>query len=189
MKYYTFGNFLRGIEDSKQIINQRIEDARIFYEKFYKNFEFRNCPICNGNDFSVMPKFLEIYEICRCNICNSVYSNLVPSNEALAWYYNNCKSNAMYADLNKTKKTQEKYMERVEFIIEQLRDYCGNTQNQEINILEVGCNNGALLSLLNDYLKKENLNKKIKIYGIDLDETVIAECKKQQIEGGGDFML
>ncbi|WP_218837278.1 hypothetical protein, partial [Helicobacter pullorum] len=133
---------LRSVEDSKILYKQRISDAIWFYEKYSNKFVLRRCPICNSDSSVGMKPFIGLYSIVKCNVCNSIYSDLVPTNEQLADYYNHCYSNIIYANLNKTKKTQLKYEERVDFLYSKIIDYVNYHNLDDINILEIGCNNG-----------------------------------------------
>ncbi|HEC1798076.1 TPA: methyltransferase domain-containing protein [Campylobacter lari] len=176
---------LRSIEDSKLLYKQRIDDAVQFYKKYGDKFVFRKCPICNSDSSTSIEPFIDLYSVAKCNVCNSIYVDLVPTNEQLADYYNHCYSNIIYANLNKTNKTQFKYKERVDFLYSQIIDYVNYHNLSDINILEIGCNNGYFLSLLKNKLNKLKIKKNL--YGIDLDSNAIKEGMER--EGGGDCDL
>ena len=83
----------RSLEDAEKIFKQRIEDALFVYKKHSNNFLKRNCFICGENNFTILSKFHDSYDIVRCNVCASESVNPVPNNEALNDYYNNGKCN------------------------------------------------------------------------------------------------
>lgn len=172
MKYFKVDTN-RTPDEMQQIFSSRISDAKIVFDKFGEKFYHRNCPICGNNSFTNLNKFIDRYSICLCDWCNSSYVNPVPSQEALMYYYNECQSNQLYTMLNKRREQKKdiRLDDRVKFLKIYIQKLL--LKKNKINILEVGCNNGGFLSKAKEYLILENLDKKVKLYGIDLDEGAI----------------
>jgi 2-polyprenyl-6-hydroxyphenyl methylase / 3-demethylubiquinone-9 3-methyltransferase len=173
MKYTRFSEN-RNIEEGKKIFESRIKDAKLIYKKFGSNFQYRPCPICAGNDYVNIEKFINRYDVCKCNICNSDFVNPIPNMEALSYYYNNCENNKLYSKLNlKRQKSDFRLDSRINFIKQYIQKIISENKERKLNILEIGCNNGTFLSLLNEFISSIGFQSKIDLYGIDIDENVI----------------
>lgn len=55
-KYISFLKQNRTHKQAESIYNQRIKESRLIYEKFSKEFNYRNCPICNNDDYKELEK-------------------------------------------------------------------------------------------------------------------------------------
>ncbi len=171
IKYIKFSDN-RTMEEANDIYHARINDAKIIYDKFNNTFEYRPCPICGSKEYVNIDKFIDLYDIALCSYCNSEYVNPVPNSEALSFYYNNCENNILFEKLNKRRHKKSFINDgRINFLQEYIKNILHSKDN--INILEVGCNNGTFLSTLKDYLVSENLYSKCNLYGIDLDANAI----------------
>ena len=121
-----------------------------------------------------MEKFINRYEVCKCKICNSEYVNPVPSIDALSYYYNKCENNKLFAKLNITRQMKDFRLDsRIDFIKKFVEKIISRKNEGRINILEIGCNNGTFLSLLNEFISSIGAQSKIDLYGIDIDKSVI----------------
>jgi len=173
MKYTSFSEN-RTIEEGRKIFESRINDAKIIYDKFGSDFQCRPCPICGQDEYINLEKFINRYEVCKCKICNSEYVNPVPSIDALSYYYNKCENNKLFAKLNITRQMKDFRLDsRIDFIKKFVEKIISRKNEGRINILEIGCNNGTLLSLLNEFISSIGAQSKIDLYGIDIDKNVI----------------
>jgi len=173
MKYTRFSEN-RTIEEGRKIFESRINDAKIIYDKFGSDFQCRPCPICGQDEYINLEKFINRYDICKCKICNSEYVNPVPSIDALSYYYNKCENNRLFSKLNlKRQKKDFRLNSRIDFIKKFVEKIISRRNEERINILEIGCNNGTFLSLLNEFISSIGAQSKIDLYGIDIDKSVI----------------
>lgn len=173
MKYTKFLEN-RTIEQGRQIFESRINDAILIYDKFGLDFEYRPCPICGQDDYINLEKFINRYDVSKCKICSSEYVNPVPNMDALSYYYNNCENNKLYANLNLLRQKNDFRLDsRIEFIKKFVNEILLRTNQRKINILEIGCNNGTFLSLLNEYISSIDAQTKIDLYGVDIDISLI----------------
>ena len=173
MKYTRFSEN-RTIEEGRKIFESRINDAKIIYDKFGSDFQCRPCPICGQDEYINLEKFINRYDICKCKICNSEYVNPVPSIDALSYYYNKCENNRLFSNLNlKRQKKDFRLDSRIDFIKKFVEKIISRRNEERINILEIGCNNGTFLSLLNEFISSIGAQSKIDLYGIDIDKSVI----------------
>jgi 2-polyprenyl-6-hydroxyphenyl methylase / 3-demethylubiquinone-9 3-methyltransferase len=186
-----FFNENRSEETALKIYEQRVKDAIIIYEKFKDNFIERDCPYCDANEFSFEEKFLGKYEVVSCLKCNSLYIRMVPDNEALFYYYNNCDCNLMLDDLFRERsKLGEKNVVnkgKLKKVLEIL-DKCLKKDKKEINILEIGCGSGKFL----DLLWNNKNEKQIKCYGIDLDGNALSKNENKELDlrlGGAETFV
>ncbi len=116
MKYTRFSEN-RTIEEGRKIFESRINDAKIIYDKFGSDFQYRPCPICGQDEYINLEKFINLYDVCKCKICNSEYANPVPSLDALSYYYNKCENNKLFAKLNITRQMKDFRLDsRIDFI-------------------------------------------------------------------------
>jgi len=173
MKYTRFSEN-RTIEEGVNIFESRINDAKIIYDKFGSDFQCRPCPICGQDEYINLEKFINRYDVCKCKICNSEYVNPVPSTDALSYYYNKCENNRLFAKLNLTRQKKDFRLDsRIDFIKKLVEKIISRRNEGKINILEIGCNNGNFLSLLNKFISSIGAQSKIDLYGIDIDKNVI----------------
>ena len=173
MKYTRFSEN-RTIEEGRKIFESRINDAKIIYDKFGSDFQYRPCPICGQDEYINLEKFINLYDVCKCKICNSEYANPVPSLDALSYYYNKCENNRLFAKLNLTRQKNDSRLDsRIDFIKKFIKKIISRKNEGRINILEIGCNNGGFLSLLNEFISLIGAQSKIDLYGIDIDKNVI----------------
>jgi len=173
MKYTRFSEN-RTIEEGRKIFESRINDAKIIYDKFGSDFQYRPCPICGQDEYINLEKFINLYDVCKCKICNSEYANPVPSLDALSYYYNKCENNKLFAKLNITRQMKDFRLDsRIDFIKKFVEKIISRKNEGRINILEIGCNNGTFLSLLNEFISSIGAQSKIDLYGIDIDKNVI----------------
>jgi len=173
MKYTKFLEN-RTIEQGRKIFESRINDAIIIYDKFGLDFQYRPCPICGQDEYINLEKFINRYDVSKCKICSSEYVNPVPNIDALSYYYNNCENNKLYANLNLSRQKNDFRLDsRIEFIKKFISKILLRKNNSKINILEIGCNNGTFLSLLNEYISSIDAQTKIDLYGVDIDVSLI----------------
>jgi 2-polyprenyl-3-methyl-5-hydroxy-6-metoxy-1,4-benzoquinol methylase len=175
MKYTRFSEN-RTIEEGRKIFESRINDAKIIYDKFGLDFQYRPCPICGQDEYTNLEKFINRYDVCKCKICNSEYVNPVPGIDALSYYYNECENNKLFAKLNKTREMKDFRLDsRIDFIKKFVEKILSRKNERKINILEIGCNNGTFLSLLKAFISSIGAQSKIDLYGIDIDKSVIED--------------
>jgi len=173
MKYTKFSEN-RTVEEARKIFESRINDAKIIYDKFRLDFQYRPCPICGQDEYINLDKFINRYDVCKCKICNSEYVNPVPSLDALSYYYNKCENNRLFDELNlKRQKKDFRLDSRIDFVKEFVEKIISRRNEGKINILEIGCSNGTFLSLLNEFISSIDAQSKIDLYGIDIDKSVI----------------
>ena len=171
---YTRSSANRTIEEGREIFESRINDAKIIYDKFGLDFQYRPCPICGQDEYINLEKFINRYDVCKCKICNSEYVNPIPSIDASSYYYNKCENNKLFAKLNIKRQMKDFRLDsRIDFIKKFIKKIISRKNEGRINILEIGCNNGTFLSLLNEFISSIGDQSKIDIYGIDIDKNVI----------------
>jgi 2-polyprenyl-6-hydroxyphenyl methylase / 3-demethylubiquinone-9 3-methyltransferase len=172
---YKYHSFLdnRSIEDAKDIFKQRLDDATYIYNKYKKEFVTRSCPYCGSDKFVNIDKFHNMFGVDKCTVCNSTFSNPVPNIEAISDYYENCKCNRQLSQVIKKRYSDNDFINdhRVQLIFSQI-DKLINYQ-KKISILEVGCNNGAFLSKLNQALQYKYNECLFELSGVDIDVDAI----------------
>ena len=177
--YVNFFTENRTRKEALTIYNQRVEDAKIIYDKFSDTFLQRSCPYCLSDKFKPEEKFIDLYDVAKCSRCNSLYVNPVPSPEALQYYYNKCKCNLLLDDLfiKRGKKKSKNVVNNGK--LNRVMDVIKNL-NGSINILEIGCGSGSFLNLLDETLKQTD--KKYSLYGVDLDENALNKNENKDIK-------
>lgn len=182
MKYTKFSEN-RTIEEGRKIFESRINDAKIIYDKFSQDFQYRPCPICGKDDYTNLEKFIDLYDVSKCKVCSSEYVNPVPSIKALSYYYNKCENNKIYAELNLTRQKKDFRLDsRMNLIKKYVEILITQKNSRKINILEIGCNNGTFLSLLKEFVFSINAQSKINLYGVDIDESVIKNSVDKSLD-------
>jgi len=183
----------RSKETALSIYRQRIEDAKIIYDKFADSFIPRPCPYCDSTEYTEEEKFIGLYEVARCSSCSFTYIRLVPNNEALSYYYNECKCNLMLDDLFRKRATKGKKnvvnrgkLNEVMAIIDkvELKD------ETPLRVLEIGCGSGSFLNLLQESLDERKIN--YELYGVDLDKNAIAKNANSKVRmsfGGAETFI
>ena len=135
MKYTKFSDN-RTIEEGRKIFDSRVNDAKIIYDKFGLDFQYRPCPICGQDESTNLEKFINRYDVCKCKICNSEYVNPVPSIDALSYYYNECENNKLFAKLNITRQMKDFRLDsRIDFIKKFVEKIISRKNEGRINIL------------------------------------------------------
>jgi 2-polyprenyl-3-methyl-5-hydroxy-6-metoxy-1,4-benzoquinol methylase len=172
-KYFRFITENRSHEQATLIFNQRISDSLHVYEKFSSDFKDRPCPICGHSEKKELEKFHATYSIKECSFCMTQYVSPSPTKAALTYYYNECKCNAMFGELLRTRhNTQNTILsERVSYTLSLITKQLESKGS--LKILEIGCNSGTFLSELKQGLLKLNLLPKCQLEGIDIDKTAI----------------
>ena len=180
--YISFIKQNRTVEQAAEIYNQRIADALHIFDKFSEEFEVRNCPICGGNDAVDIEKFHNTYGIQNCSTCQTSFVNPCPPLNALEYYYNECKCNALLGNLLRSRHQTGNIIlsERVHFLIKLIENEFAN--KEQIRILEIGCSSGAFLSELKESLSSVGMLDKCKLAGIDIDETAVRKNVDSSIE-------
>jgi SAM-dependent methyltransferase len=112
----------------------------------------RNCAICGSKEknmlysqrFSTLSGFslLDSYNVVVCNNCGFCFSDNIPDQKVFDIYY---KEMSKYEDENKDSKPNEYDLAKFAIIASTIESYL---QDKKTNILEIGCANGHLLSLL-----------------------------------------
>ena len=182
LEYINFFEANRSEVQAEEIYSQRIKDAKDVYQKFSSTFENRNCPICGNSKTSPKDSFLGLYSVVQCKTCNSEYVNPVPGEDALSYYYNECICNEQFEELSRSRanKTNLIISERllsVSKLIEELL-----SSHKVIRVLEIGCSSGAFLNQLSQYLQDRNLQNRVLLSGVDLDESAIANPVVRDVE-------
>lgn len=180
--YISFIRENRTRQQASEIYDQRIADARLIYERFSSEFQFRNCPACGGDEPEALPAFHGMYGVAKCGACSSVYVNPCPSLNALSYYYNECSCNALFGDLLRARHKSGNIIlsERVQFLITLIRQHL--LTSQEIRILEIGCSSGTFLSELKEGLAAIGLLGKCRLTGIDIDQTAVKKAVDPEID-------
>lgn len=179
-KYVKFQSN-RSLEEAEQIFDQRIADAREIFHKHSDHFVLRPCFICGSNDFFNLDKFDGLYGVVKCQVCGSEAVNPVPSEEALADYYNNGKCNILLDELYRSRSKKETNFitdDRVEVVL----DLIDKIDSEVVNILEIGCSSGAFLSKLKYFIGKRSPHRKVKLAGIDIDGNAIEQSVDPQLD-------
>lgn len=173
--YVSFLKQNRTIEQATQIYDQRIKDADEVFRKFSNTFHNRDCPVCGDSEKRDLQTFHNSYGISECHSCLTKYVSPCPSLEALTYYYNECKCNALLGDLLRSRhKTGNLILaERTSFILDLIRKHFKD--RQAIKVLEIGCSSGAFLSELKDATNENLKDLKIIYYGIDIDRIAISK--------------
>jgi 2-polyprenyl-6-hydroxyphenyl methylase/3-demethylubiquinone-9 3-methyltransferase len=180
--YISFIKQNRTIEQATEIYNQRISDAEDVFKKFSHTFQDRACPACGSNRAHRLPDFHYTYGVKECGACRTRYVSPSPSLEALTYYYNECKCNALLGDLLRSRhKTGNIILsERTGFILNLIKSHFKDRQN--IKILEIGCSSGAFLSELKDALDANVSMLDVSYFGIDIDKTAVAKNVNNNIK-------
>jgi len=171
--YKSFLKENRTRAQAEEIFLQRIKDSIEVFNKFSNNFYKRACPICGEHQFDELEKFHDTYGIAKCTKCSSIYVNPAPSNDALDYYYNNCYCNKQLGKLLKTRVGKEGLIlnDRIKSVLVII--FTILKKKNKVRILEVGCNSGAFLFELSEFLKEENILDKVQLIGIDIDRYAI----------------
>jgi 2-polyprenyl-3-methyl-5-hydroxy-6-metoxy-1,4-benzoquinol methylase len=182
--YISFIKQNRTAEQAVEIYEQRIADALHIFDKFFKEFEIRDCPICGGNESVDIEKFHNTYGVQNCSACQTSFVNPCPPLKALEYYYNECKCNALLGSLYRNRHQTGNIIlsERVQFLIKLIENEFAN--KEQIRILEIGCSSGAFLSELKESLAMKGVGvlSKCKLVGIDIDETAVKKNVDSSIE-------
>jgi len=181
-KYVDFIKANRSEEQAEMIYSQRIKDAQEVHRKFSSSFEHRSCPICGGSKVDKQEDFIDLYSIVKCRTCNSDYVNPVPGAEALDFYYNNCFSNVQFEKLSRS-RTGASSIILSDRLLEVSRIIQSLLYKKDcINVVEIGCSSGAFLNDLHQYLIKHELEKRVILSGVDIDESAISNSVTEGIE-------
>ncbi|MDD6056353.1 MAG: hypothetical protein PUB96_07420 [Helicobacteraceae bacterium] len=181
MKYHKYTDY-KSLENINKIYGFRMREARECYVKFSKEFKHRNCPVCDSDDYTKMPKFLDLYEVALCNVCSASYVNPAPSLNALDYYYNNAQSTKIFATLNANQNNVPIQDSRIDFIAPFVESQIKS--KGKINILEVGCSSGTLLCNIRKFLEQNDLENCVNLVSIDLDKNAI-NIASSKCGGGG----
>ena len=173
LKYHSFLDN-RSVNDAEKIFKQRLSDAKYIYKKYSKDFVTRVCPYCESDQFKKVDEFHNMYGICQCRKCNSSFVNPVPSIEAISDYYENCKCNRQLSQVIKKRYNSNDFIndDRVQLVCSQI-DKVVARKKSKISILEVGCNNGAFLSKLQQALDLKYKGFSFELDGVDIDSDAI----------------
>ena len=175
VKYYSFTSNNRTVQQADEIYRARLQGARDVFEKFSDEFYRRECPFC-GTERSVKHGlFDERYGIDRCQACSSLYVNPIPSERALAYYYNSCSCNGIVGALLRERfgKGHITISSRTSKLCDLISRYTHEQDKKQIAILEIGCNSGVLLSELRDALVQQVPDLAVDLVGIDVDRNAI----------------
>lgn len=172
--YIDFFQHNRTAEQTDTLYSQRIKDAQEVHKKFSSSFQERSCPICGGENFDQQEDFINLYSVVKCRTCNSEYVNPVPGVEALDYYYNHCISNDQFEELSQSRKESSSIIlsERLSEVLILINSLLSNKDT--INIVEIGCSSGSFLNDLHVYLKNNDLDKRVHLCGVDIDESAIS---------------
>lgn len=168
-RYVSFINENRSLEKAVEIYEQRIIDALDVHNRYSESFQKRSCPVCSQSSKEEIEPFLNKYNIVKCKYCLTIFVDPCPSIEALQYYYNECKCNAMLGDLfrNRYQKGNIIISERLNFLANLIKNYLN--AKKKIKILEIGCSSGVFLSELKTHLLQNDLLKFCELKGIDID--------------------
>lgn len=173
--YVSFLKQNRTFDQANQIYQQRISDAQEIFTKFSRTFFSRDCPACGSSLKRDLPPFQNIYLVKACNSCLTQYVDPCPSLEALTYYYNECKCNALLGDLLRSRHNTKNIIlsERTEFVLDLIsRQFSGRNT---IRVLEIGCSSGAFLAELKDAAKVRFEELEIIYFGIDIDKIAVSK--------------
>lgn len=150
-----------------------ISDAKTLWKE-QDEFSYRNCPICDSDDFEEIDKFNDSFKVSLCINCNSQYVNPVPSNKLLKKFYNDGKfSKLMNKIYSKRVKKEKSFI--VDVRVEKLYNYAITKNKKFIKILEIGCNRGEFIERVLNFFSDKEID--IEIHGIDLDEDAVKEAR------------
>lgn len=181
-KYHSFLKN-RSQNDAIKIFKQRLSDAKYIFDKYSQDFLIRNCPYCDSSQYKKFDEFHNMYGICKCNKCSSIFVNPVPTIEALSDYYENCKCNRQLSNVIKKRYNSNDFIndDRVKLVCSQI-DKIIDSGSNIISILEVGCNNGAFLTKLQNALDLNYKDYSFELDGIDIDSEAIRNPVNQKIK-------
>ncbi len=163
----------RSLEEAELIYEARTRDAGANWEKFRHTFSERDCPICGSTQKRAEESFRGTFGVDLCLACNTPYVNPVPGEEALADYYRSAESVRMINRLLKKRSGQKNHFiadERMKVVL----GLAGKKARGRLNILEIGCNQGAFLSRLRLGLKESCPGLEFELTGIDIDAEAVA---------------
>ena len=172
-KYISFLRENRTKGEAVKIYNQRLKDSKEVFKKFSSSFYKRSCPVCGNSETQKEKKFNNQYNISRCKYCASIFVNPTPSLDALNYYYNNCECNKQLGNLLKKrgKKGSIILTERCSEVYDIIKKLL--YKKKKISVLEVGCNSGSFLNDLSHQLVIKKKQKKVDLFGIDIDQNAI----------------
>ncbi len=173
---YTRFTENRTIQEAQELFEQRISDAKYIFEKYAHKFEQRECPICGHAKYQEREKFIGLYGVANCNRCASQYVNPVPPKEALADYYQNCKTGSLANAILRKRAIDRKPNPkdpRLAEVFAKVKQTHARTQ-QKVRVLEVGCNSGGFLADLKSICEDNDMAAWVDLYGIDLDNNAVA---------------
>lgn len=165
----------RSLEEAEMIYQARITDARANWERFKATFSERDCPICGSAKKRAEDSFRDTFGVDRCLACNTPYVNPVPGEEALADYYRNAESVRMCNQVLKKRSGEKKHFiadERMKVVLGLAGKWA--QRQGKLNILEIGCNQGAFLSGLHRALEDSYPHLECELTGIDIDAGAVA---------------
>lgn len=180
-RYVNFLKENRTKEQAIEIFENRIKDSSEVYSKFKQNFFERDCPVCGNNDNRSLPNFHDRYGVKECLFCTTKFVSPCPAMDALTYYYNECKCNALFGNLLRSRNKSGNIIisERIEFILNLIDEHFKDSDL--IRILEIGCGSGVFLSEIKEVLREKFPNKKILLHGIDIDLTAIQKSVDSEI--------
>jgi len=172
------------INKKKTITKNLSNVSKNFYKKYKDNLVNRNCFICNNKTSTILHKSHTFYNTVQCEKCLSQRIDPIFNEETLTIFYED--KDCAFSDSNNYRKEITKllvnnfiekkyydeikndikfnhYFKKMQKVVNYIKKYPENT----FNILEVGCSYGLTLIILNKLL--ENVDKKVNIYGIDLN--------------------
>jgi 2-polyprenyl-6-hydroxyphenyl methylase / 3-demethylubiquinone-9 3-methyltransferase len=178
----------RSIGEAKVIYEQRILDSTLFYKMFGDEFNERSCPCCNSDEYSFFNKFHNLYDISICNKCLTKFVNPAPSKASLNYFYNECKSSKLIADIYK-KRAKDNSKSFVDYRMKTVYDIIEKKENNNYNILEVGCGNGSGLNKLKNYLESSFSEISFKFTGVDINNSIVPTSGRGEINYIADDVL
>lgn len=169
-EYKKFFDY-RSQETTEKIESARLNDSKVFFEKYKGDFQNAPCPICGAQASTDLSKFHNTYSVVRCSRCASAYVNPRPTQAMLSEYYNSAEYIKILRDFYVERAKSSVGKTVVDSRTTLVQKYIHAQPSKKIKILEIGCNSGSFCRSLASV-------SNVEIHGIDIDEQAIAEAEK-----------
>ncbi|MDD3905568.1 MAG: class I SAM-dependent methyltransferase [Candidatus Omnitrophica bacterium] len=158
----------------EKVIAQRALDGEAFFEKYKDRFIDVNCPACGASGAYVFSKYG--FRHLRCEKCLTLFCSPRPSDELIAYYYNNYKAPQMWTELLLKADAARKalqYKPRVERMIRAMREAPAARGGVA---LDIGAGSGAFsLCLKNSGFFKD-------VIAMDFSDSCVKACLEQGLQ-------
>lgn len=135
-------------KEKKELLDK---DTKMLSEKYSKII---SCPLCNSDNKNHEVLFIKDgYTFVRCPMCEMIFTNPQVDSSLLGELYGHSKANDTWVEIQESQKEQgwkkEYYEENID-LINKIRN------EEQVNLIDVGCSSGYFLEVLREYSPKVN---------------------------------